>query len=741
MAIRTEYYPASSFNNTQLTDYMQNKLLIVESPGKIKTIKKYLGPEWSVMPSIGHVADLPRDALGILKDQGFKPVYRINPDKQQVIRNLTSYIRTVGKENVYLATDEDREGEAIAYHLCQFLNLDVRTTHRVTFNEITQPAIQKALTKPRVINLALVAAQEARRVIDRLVGFEVSPVLWKKINSEVPLSAGRVQSVAVKLVVEREREIEEYVPMISFKLTGVFKTVGGSILKATSKKELLNEDAVRAYFAEISGLTFRVTDIAREPRKVYPPPPFCTSTLQQDGNKKLKFSVSRTMQVAQKLYEAGHITYMRTDSVNLSETAQEMIRERILALYDESYLELRTFKNKNKAAQEAHEAIRPTDFTMASIEGTADEQALYGLIYHRAMASQMSPKRLLSTIITFDSSRATDAFEARASVVLFEGFAKVYQEIQDGDDEDDEETQLAENVEIGEPLQLQRLKARQRYTKPKGRYSQADLVRVLEELGIGRPSTYASILKNIIETRGYLAEGNRKGKLYPLQTLLYEGAAVTGVSETVVLGQSSGKLIPNPLAYTVIDVLQKHFEPIMNYTFTSGCEDRFDQIAQGSSEYAAVVTAFDRQLKELLSSAAGHPDAQATPSKTTCVGEYEGEVVRVGQSEHGAYVLHRKKFYSLPADCPVESVSLEQAIGIIDAKRKELWQKEAEQAQNTLHVVGKFKIINGQYGPYVTDGSKSAPIPKSDLTALDLYDAVRCQQTLKEYQTYKKKKK
>lgn len=718
------------------------KLLIVESPGKIKKIKKYLGDSWDVKASVGHICDLPKKELGIDKANNFKPTYVVSEDKKNVIKDLSFAIKSSGKDNVYLATDEDREGEAISFHICRNLGLDYRTTKRVTFNEITEKAILAAIQKPRTIDIPLVSAQEARRVIDRLVGFEISPILWKKIKSDTPLSAGRVQSVAVKLVVEREKDILNFQSNSTFKVSGQFLTPGSNILKASASFSFKTAEEAKQYLLSTQDKTFSISSVAKEPKKTNPSAPFSTSTLQQDANKKLKFPVVKTMEIAQKLYEAGHITYMRTDSVNLSETAIEMLSEFIKKTYGNDYLEVRKFKNKNESAQEAHEAIRPTNFDNPEIDASEDEKALYALIYMRAVASQMRAKETDITTITIAQSSG-EIFQAKASLVTFDGFTRAYSEIEEEESNDeDEEAEIKEALKSGDKLELSSIVAKESFTKPKARFSEAELVKELEAKGIGRPSTYGSILKNIKDVRKYIQLGKVEGKKLQGLEFFFEKGNLTEKKINTTIGQASGKLIPNDIAFTLIDFLEQEFSRVMDYQFTANCEDNFDKIASGKDKYVSVVREFYSELSSCLSKAeSNHDDVEGRQRKTTDLGVFENKQVSVGKGEHGVYIRHNDKFYNVADATEPDSVNLDLAIKIITEKREADKKRKEEKEANTLHVFGKFKVIQGQYGPYITNGKDTAPFPKWDLDKMAEYDEAKCKEAVKNYKAFKKKKK
>jgi DNA topoisomerase I len=713
------------------------KLLIVESPTKIKKIREYLGDGWEIKASLGHICDLPKEN-GIDKANGFKLNYEVSIEKKEVVKGLIEAVKKVGKENVYLATDPDREGEAISYHLCRNLGLDYKTAYRVAFQEITKSAVVNAVGNPRTLDLKLVAAQEARRAVDRLVGFEISPLLWKKIKSDTALSAGRVQSVAVKLVVEREKEIENFASTSVFKTVGVFQTPEDNKIKANYISDCLDAQAARAILLSLASENFSIVSITKESKKVSPQPPFSTSTLQQDANKKLKFGVEKTMRVAQSLYEAGHITYMRTDSVNLSATAIDELSKFIVGMFGADYLETRTFKNKNDSAQEAHEAIRPTHFEHKSVDSSEDEKALYNLIYLRAVASQMKSKEVDVTTLGIANQSSSMQFRAKASVVTFDGFTKAYTE-DVSEDQSEDETEIKEQLQEGDKLVLVSSESRQTYMKPKSRYGEADLVKELERLGIGRPSTYAPIMKNITEVRKYISLGNSEGKKFESIVILNENGNVSEKKITVSIGQAKNKFLPNPIARELIPFLQENFEQIMDYDFTASCETSFDKIIEGKESYGNFVKTFYDGLEKSLSVASSKfPDLQIKARKTIDLGEYQKKPVRIGKGEHGSYVLHNEKFYALAID-DISSVTLEQAIVAIKSKAESDKVKKQDKDASALYSFGKFKIFQGKFGPYVSDGKLNVTIPKWDQDKLEYFNEDKCKEVIKNYKAYKKK--
>ncbi|SDJ84073.1 DNA topoisomerase-1 [Catalinimonas alkaloidigena] len=701
------------------------KLLIVESPNKIKKLKTLLDPSWEVAASVGHIRDLPRKSLGIDPLRGHKMLYEICHDKQKVVAGLRDRVQRVGKENIYLATDPDREGEAIAFHLCAALGLDFRTTPRVAFQELTKAAVTKALAAPRTVDLQLVAAQESRRAIDRLVGYRISPVLWKQLESG--LSAGRVQSVALRLVVERERAIGAFTETYQFQVTGTFRTPKGDLLKAKRTQPLATEQDAEAYLNASIAKTFRVVSIETKPLTKNPPPPYATSSLQQDGVRKLKMSAKRVMEVAQKLFEAGHITYMRTDSVNLSEEAIQQATQRIRALYGEEYVEERRFKSK-AGAQEAHEAIRPTHWESPAAGSTQDEQDLYDLIYRRALASQMQAARYEQTTVTIHSNVSDDEFISRAKVLLFDGYLKVYQE--EADDKDDDENTTIQPVHEGDPLERKLLEARQAYTHPPKRYDQASLVSDLEKKGIGRPSTYASILSTLFY-RAYVETKNAPGKSVTAVLLTLKGDTIQRKEKKEKLGAEKNKLHPTDKGQRLVGYMEEHFTQVMDYTFTAKCETLFDQVAEGKRGYKDLVPAFDRRLGIWLE-ATGERAGLSSPARE--LGQHEGHPVMIGESTYGPYLRYKDQFYKLTQ--PPADVTIESAIATIQAQQE-------ERAKSLVAQVGKYyQIRRGPYGLYVTDGKVKASLPRG-ITAEEAatWKVEQCKQVVQDYKEWKKKQK
>lgn len=766
-------------------------LLIVESPNKIKKLKSLLGSGWEVAASVGHIRDLPAKSLSIDKANGYKMLYQVNEDKKSVVAALVNKVKAAGKENVYLATDPDREGEAISFHLCNVLGLNYKTSKRVSFQEITAAAVKKAIDAPRTIDLHLVSAQETRRAIDRLVGYEISPLLWRKLESG--LSAGRVQSVALRLCVEREKLIMAFADRYSFQVNGFFKTTKGDTLKAKRKESFSAEGDAEAYLRNSVSKTFRVTDVTTRPVEKVPQPPYSTSSLQQDGVKKLKMNVKRVMDVAQKLFEGGHITYMRTDSQNLSEAAIAEAKIQIDAQFGPDYFEERHFKSK-AGSQEAHEAIRPTDWTNSGAGDTDEERRLYDLIYRRALASQMKPARFDETVISIESGEPDDLYISKAKVLTFDGYLKVYQEEKD-EDQNDDDSDTIQPVTKGELLEMLKLEARQVYAKPPRRFDQATLVAELEKKQIGRPSTYASIL-NTIMYRQYVLTGNAPGRKVTAAVFTLENGQIERSEKTETIGSDRNKLIPTDKGIRLTEFMENNFDKVVDYEFTAKCEDLFDEIAEGKRSFAQLVPAFDKRLSEWVRQVnesypdipgdsqteigqyEDHPllagkgkfgvyvshkgsyypiedrrkpetvtaeDAIAAIEKKRAtmpreIGTFEGKLVCTGKGKFGTYVLFEKKYYNVDGKEPDE-VTIEEAVAIIEAKRARQKQLEEERAQSLVAQVGKkYQIHNGKWGLYVTDGKIFASLPKTVSTEEALtWKAEQCKQTIASYLEWKEK--
>lgn len=692
---------------------MTKNLVIVESPAKAKTIEKFLGKDFTVKSCYGHIRDLAKGDEAIDIQNHFTPQYEVSDDKKAVVSELKKLSKTA--ETVWLASDEDREGEAISWHLSEVLNLDASKTKRIVFHEITKPAILNAIEHPRQIDKHLVDAQQARRVLDRLVGFELSPVLWRKVKSN--LSAGRVQSVAVRLIVEREREINQFNSSSAFKVSAQFK-VGNRILNAELNKRFPDEAGAQAFLDACKNADFTVRNLEVKAAEKSPAPPFTTSTLQQEASRKIGYGVSTTMSIAQRLYENGHITYMRTDSVNLSDLAIHAAAQTIKSQYGEAYSHPRKYTTKNQSAQEAHEAIRPTYFDHTEIEGTAQEKRLYELIFKRAIASQMSKAQLERTIVSIEVSGQTYEFVATGEVLKFDGFLKVY--LESTDDEDESTSNILPPVKIGEKLPMEQIEAVERFSKPAARYTEASLVKKLEELGIGRPSTYAPTISTI-QKRGYVLKEDREGKERSfIQLVLHAGKQVERAVKTERYGNEKSKLFPSDIGMVVTDFLQKHFENIMDYGFTASVEEEFDKIAAGQLIWNKMIHKFydpfhqdvtrttetaERQKGERMLGV----DAETGKNVYVKVGRF-GAYAQIGENDDDP----KPRFASLRAGQLLETISLEEAIELFKLPR----------------IVGSFegkeiKASIGRFGPYLIHDNKFTSIPKTDdVFAIDTMRAI-----------------
>ena len=764
---------------------MQKNLVIVESPAKAKTIEKFLGKDFKVMSSYGHIRDLKKKELSI-DETTLEPEYEIPDEKKKLVTELETQAKKA--EKVWLASDEDREGEAISWHLCEVLGLDEEKTSRIVFHEITKPAILEAIEHPRHLDMNLVNAQQARRVLDRLVGFKLSPVLWRKVKPA--LSAGRVQSVAVRLIVERERDIQAFQSEAFYSVSGVFAVQNAdgsqSEVKAQLSTRLKDQKEVYAFLEQCKNAAFVVDSVQKKPLKRTPAPPFTTSTLQQEAARKLGFTVSQTMMVAQHLYENGLITYMRTDSVNLSGLCINASKEEIASLYGEQYSKPRQYHTSSKGAQEAHEAIRPTYMNQAAIEGTAQERKLYELIWKRTIASQMADAELEKTTVdikvTTDVNEQTNAplpmFTAQGEVVRFDGFLKVYRESTDDDDQlekqrvgDDiaanEPGHMLPPLKEGETLTRRQILATERFTQGPQRYTEASLVHKLEELGIGRPSTYAPTISTI-QQREYVQKGDKKGEERSFTIISLKGKLVSEKERKEVVGNEKGKLLPTDIGMVVNDYLMKNFPNIMDYNFTAKVEQDFDRIAEGDETWKKMLKSFDKGFEPTVDKAMntrtehkvgervlgqdprshrpvsvkigrfgpvvqiGSADDKEKPlfaqlpknmSMETItldeamelfklprqVGEYEGLPVTIGAGRFGPYVLHDKKYTSLPKDADPMSITLEECIQLIEGHRKE----EADKHLRVFVEDDKLEVINGRYGPYLAYDGKNYRLPKS----------------------------
>ncbi|NOU17034.1 MAG: type I DNA topoisomerase [Bacteroidales bacterium] len=753
---------------------MIQNLVIVESPAKAKTIEKFLGKEFVVKSSFGHIRDLSKKNLGIDIEKGFKPEYIVNDDKKKVVDDLRKSVAE--SETVWLASDEDREGEAIAWHLSEVLKLDKNKTKRIVFHEITKNAIQNAIKNPRGIDYNLVNAQQARRILDRLVGFELSPILWKKVKPA--LSAGRVQSVAVRLLVEREREVFAFNSSSFFKVVAHFK--GDTEIKAELSEKLLTLKETLDFIESCKTAIFTISDVSKKPSKKTPAPPFTTSTLQQEASRKLSFSVSQTMTIAQKLYEAGHITYMRTDSVNLSDTAIDAAKETIIQEFGGKYHNPRQFKTKSKGAQEAHEAIRPTYFDKQKIVGSTGEQRLYDLIWKRTIASQMSDAQLEKTTVTINISTSTYKFIASGEVILFDGFLRVYLESTD-DDSDESGKDLLPPMKAGQILSPKEIAANERFTQRPPRYTEASLVKKLEELGIGRPSTYAPTISTIV-TRGYVLKEDREGISRKYISILLKNGKVTKEEKTEITGAEKSKLFPSDIGIVVNDFLVEYFKNILNYNFTATVEKDFDDIAEGKIEWTKMIEQFYRPFhkdveKTLLESdySKGERTLGADPktgkSVTVRIGRfgpiaqigendteknikaqyasllkgqlietitleealslfnlprnvglYEEKEVVIGIGRFGPYVRHASKFFSLKKEDNPITISLARAVDIIEEGRK----KEREKVIKIFDEDSSLQLLNGRWGAYINYKGDNYKLPKgSDAQKLNYSDCVK----------------
>ncbi|MDB9993920.1 type I DNA topoisomerase [Flavobacteriaceae bacterium] len=678
---------------------MAKNLVIVESPAKAKTIEKYLGKDFKVASSFGHIADLPSKELGVDVDGDFTPKYIIPSDKKSLVKELKSQAKKA--EMVWLASDEDREGEAIAWHLSESLNLTENNTKRIVFHEITKTAILKAIENPRKINYNIVNAQQARRVLDRLVGYELSPVLWRKVKGG--LSAGRVQSVAVRLIVERERQIEVFKPIASFRIVAEFTNNIGSKFKAKLPKNFKNEKEARDFLTVNIGASYKVSDLVKKPAKKSPAPPFTTSTLQQEASRKLYYSVGKTMTIAQRLYEAGLITYMRTDSVNLSNDAKQAAEEEISNSFGKEYSTPRNFKGKAKGAQEAHEAIRPTDMSRHTISGDYDQERLYSLIWKRTIASQMSNAQLERTNVKIASSASVaEQFVANGEMIKFDGFLKVY--LEGTDLEDEEQEGMLPKLAVGDSLLKKYITATQRFTRPPYRYTEASLVKQMEELGIGRPSTYAPTISTIIN-RNYVEKGTIEGveRSYLQLTLMDD---VKDNMLTEVIGSDKGKLVPTDIGMIVNDFLVEHFEYILDYNFTAKVEEDFDNIAEGNEDWKHMMKDFYKKFHPQIENVTENAERESgerilgkDPESGKTV------LVRLGKfgpmAQIGAPDDEEKKFASLRPDQQLHQVTFEEVMDLFKLPR-DLGMYDGFEVQ----------INNGRFGPYIKFDSKFISLPK-----------------------------
>ena len=753
--------------NNEHIAIMQENLVIVESPAKAKTIEKFLGDDFKVMSSYGHIRDLKKKELSI-DPKTLEPDYEIPEEKKKLVSELKNNAKKANK--IWLASDEDREGEAISWHLCEVLGLDEEKTSRIVFHEITQTAIQDAIKNPRHLDMNLVNAQQARRVLDRLVGFKLSPVLWRKVKPA--LSAGRVQSVAVRLIVEREREIQEFNSEPYYRINAIFGVQNAdgsqSEVKAELDKRFDNHDDALAFLEKCKDAEFTVSSIAKKPLKRTPAPPFTTSTLQQEAARKLGFTVSQTMMVAQRLYEAGRITYMRTDSVNLSTLAINTSKDEIIKTWGKEYSKPRNFTTHAKGAQEAHEAIRPTYMSETSIDGTQQEKRLYELIWKRTAASQMADAQIEKTTVNIDITGVDAKFVANGEVIVFDGFLKVYRE--STDDDENSQDDFSHNLPAlkeGDQLQRREIISTERFSQGPIRYTEASLVRKLEELGIGRPSTYAPTISTI-QQREYVQKGDKKGeeRIYAIDSL--KGIKITNKTKKEMAGSEKGKLLPTDIGIVVNDFLIQNFPDIMDYNFTAKVEHQFDQIAEGKEEWSKMMKDFDKKfepnVKNVMDARSEHkagerelgidpksgkpvfvkigrfgpvvqigtaddsekPRFSQLPSDCSMetitleealelfklprtIGQFEGTNVVIGAGRFGPYIMHNKKYVSLPKEENPLTITLETAVSLINEKR----QQEEQRHLKTFDEDEKMEVLNGRYGPYIAYDGKNYRMPKN----------------------------
>ncbi len=781
---------------------MQKNLVIVESPAKAKTIEKFLGSDYKVLSSYGHIRDLKKKEFSIDTDT-FTPEYEIPEEKAKLVSELKSQAEKA--ETVWLASDEDREGEAISWHLYEVLNLKPEHTKRIVFHEITKPAILSAIEHPRQIDLNLVNAQQARRVLDRIVGFKLSPVLWKKVKPA--LSAGRVQSVAVRLIVEKEREIQQFKSEANYRVTALFEVPENKTeIKAELNQRFKTKEEAMAFLESCKQAAFRIDDIATRPQKRTPSAPFTTSTLQQEAAHKLGFTVAQTMMIAQKLYESGKITYMRTDSVNLSSLCINACIQVITDSMGSQYVKSRQFQTKSKGAQEAHEAIRPTYMDQTEIDGTPQEKRLYDLIWKRTIASQMADAELEKTTVSIQSDKSQYTFVATGEVIKFDGFLKVYRETRDEDaDVAETESGLLPPLSIGETLNRKEVTATQRFSQHPPRYNEASLVKKLEELGIGRPSTYAPTISTI-QQREYVTKGDKSGEEKEQTTLTLKQDQISESTKQTIIGAERNKLIPTDVGIVVNDFLLQFFPEIMDYNFTAEVEKRFDEVAEGKTEWTKLMQDFYQEFSPLVEKTLnvksehkvgerelgkdpksgkpvfvkigrfgpvvqiGSADDKEKPrfaqmkqgqSMETItldealdlfklprtLGEFEGTEVSVGAGRFGPYILHDKKYVSIPAGKDPLSITLDEAVTLIQEKRK----AEEERHLKTFDEEPELEILNGRYGPYLAYKGKNYRLPKNlaekarDLSLEECMEVIKEQdekpaKTTKGKRTYTKKK-
>lgn len=763
---------------------MQENLVIVESPAKAKKIEEFLGKDYKVMSSYGHIRDLKKKELSI-NEKTMEPDYEIPEEKKKLVTELKTNAKKAKK--IWLASDEDREGEAISWHLCEVLGLDEEKTNRIVFHEITKQAILDAIKNPRHLDMNLVNAQQARRVLDRLVGFKLSPILWRKVKPA--LSAGRVQSVAVRLIVEREREIQKFQSVPYYRITAIFALISDSgnatEVKAELDQRFNTHEEVEAFLEKCKDAKFMVESVTKKPLKRSPAPPFTTSTLQQEAARKLGFTVVQTMMIAQKLYESGRITYMRTDSVNLSTLCSNASKDEIIREYGKEYSQTRAYHTSSKGAQEAHEAIRPTYMNEPTIEGTAQEKRLYELIWKRTIASQMADAQLEKTTISINIGNTSEKFVATGEVVSFDGFLKVYLESTDDEEHAEDASHILPALKEGDELQRREILATEKYSLAPARYTEASLVKKLEDLGIGRPSTYAPTISTI-QQRQYVVKGDKTGEERTFTIDSLKGIKITQKLKKEMAGSEKGKLLPTDIGIVVNDFLMENFPNIMNYNFTADVEKKFDDIAEGKTEWTNWMKDFDKgfepEVKEVLEARNQHkagernlgndpktgkpvfvkigrfgpvvqigsaedkdkPQFAQLPSDKSIetitleealelfklpreLGDYEGITVTVGSGRYGPYILHNRKYVSIPKEDDPLTITLDRAIELIKEKR----EAEEKRHLKVFDEDDKMEILNGKYGPYIAYDGKNYRIPKAKHESAEELTYEECMEIIK----------
>ena len=763
---------------------MQENLVIVESPAKAKKIEEFLGKDYKVMSSYGHIRDLKKKELSI-NEKTMEPDYEIPEEKKKLVTELKTNAKKAKK--IWLASDEDREGEAISWHLCEVLGLDEEKTNRIVFHEITKQAILDAIKNPRHLDMNLVNAQQARRVLDRLVGFKLSPILWRKVKPA--LSAGRVQSVAVRLIVEREREIQKFQSVPYYRVTAIFALISDSgnatEVKAELDQRFNTHEEVEAFLEKCKDAKFMVESVTKKPLKRSPAPPFTTSTLQQEAARKLGFTVVQTMMIAQKLYESGRITYMRTDSVNLSTLCSNASKDEIIREYGKEYSQTRAYHTSSKGAQEAHEAIRPTYMNEPTIEGTAQEKRLYELIWKRTIASQMADAQLEKTTISINIGNTSEKFVATGEVVSFDGFLKVYLESTDDEEHAEDASHILPVLKEGDELQRREILATEKYSLAPARYTEASLVKKLEDLGIGRPSTYAPTISTI-QQRQYVIKGDKTGEERTFTIDSLKGIKITQKLKKEMAGSEKGKLLPTDIGIVVNDFLMENFPNIMNYNFTADVEKKFDDIAEGKTEWTNWMKDFDKgfepEVKEVLEARNQHkagernlgndpktgkpvfvkigrfgpvvqigsaedkdkPQFAQLPSDKSIetitleealelfklpreLGDYEGITVTVGSGRYGPYILHNRKYVSIPKEDDPLTITLDRAIELIKEKR----EAEEKRHLKVFDEDDKMEILNGKYGPYIAYDGKNYRIPKAKHESAEELTYEECMEIIK----------